>query len=80
MREFQGLLESIEWESINFHNAKIRLDEPFMFNKAMCGDLLEKSTTTFTEFTVALDRLNREKQSIQYAPSIDHEKQDEEKQ
>jgi len=80
VREFQGLLESIEWESINFHNSKIRLDEPFQFNKEMCGDLLEKSTNTFTEFTVALDRLNRERQNIQYAPSIDHEKQDEEKQ
>lgn len=80
LREFPGLLDSVEWESINFHNARIKLDEPFMFNKQMCGDLLEKSTTTFTEFTVALDRLNREKQSIQYAPSVDHENLDEENQ
>jgi hypothetical protein len=76
VREFQGLLNSVEWESINFHNAKIRLDEPFIFNKAMCGDILENSTGTFTEFSVALDRLNREKQSIMYAPSDDQEKYD----
>ena len=67
----------MEWESINFYNAKIRLDEPFLFNKKMCGDLLEKSTNTFTEFTVALDKLNRDKQNIQYAPSDDHEKETE---
>jgi hypothetical protein len=79
VREFQGLLESVEWESINFHNAKIRLDEPFLFNKEMCGDLLEQSTNTFTEFTIALDKLNRERQNIQYTPSIDHEKQEEDK-
>jgi proteasome accessory factor A len=74
VREFQGLLDSVEWESINFYNAKIKLDDPFLFNKEMCGDLLENSTNTFTEFTIALDKLNREKQNIQYAPSDDYEK------
>jgi proteasome accessory factor A len=76
VKEFQGLLRSIEWESINFHNASIRLDEPFIFNKEMCGDILEKSTNTFNEFSVALDKLNQEKQHVLYAPSEDHEKHD----
>jgi hypothetical protein len=76
VREFQGLLNSVEWESINFHNFRIRLDEPFIFNKEMCGDVLEKATRTFAEFTVALDKLNHEKQNIIYAPSDDHEKRD----
>lgn len=75
IKEFQGLLKSVEWESINFHNVKIRLDEPFMYNKYMCGDILEKSTKTFTEFSYALDKLNKEKQNIVYAPSKDYEKE-----
>ena len=79
LREFPGLLNSIEWESINFHNAKIRLDEPFLFNKEMCGDQLEQSTRTFNDFTVALDKLNRSRQSIEYAPSDDHERHETER-
>ncbi|MCW4049747.1 MAG: proteasome accessory factor PafA2 family protein [Candidatus Bathyarchaeota archaeon] len=75
-REFPGLLKSIEWESINFHNASIRLDEPFIFNKQMCGDVLEKATGTFTEFTKALDKLNQRGDHMMYAPSDDHEKHD----
>jgi proteasome accessory factor A len=76
VREFQGLLNSIEWESINFHNARIRLDEPFIFNKEMCGDILENSTNTFSEFSIALDNLNQQKQHVLYAPSDDYEKRD----
>lgn len=71
LREFPGLLESIEWESINFQNVKIKLDEPFMYNKAMCGEALEKATTTFSEFSKALDSLNREKAQLVYAPHDD---------
>ena len=70
LREFPGLLESIEWESINFYNVRIKLDEPFMYTKAMCGDL-ENHTTTFVEFSKALDSLNREKANLVYAPHDD---------
>jgi hypothetical protein len=76
VKEFQGLLDSIEWESINLFNSRISLDEPFIFNKAMCGDLLEGSTGTFADFSSALDKLNREKQYISYTPSYDHEKEE----
>ena len=70
LREFPGLLESIEWESINFYNVKIKLDEPLMYNKEMCGDL-ENHTNTFVEFSKALDSLNREKAQLMYAPHDD---------
>jgi hypothetical protein len=70
LREFPGLLASIEWESINFYNVKIKLDEPFMYNKEMCGDL-ENHTNTFVEFSKALDSLNREKAQLVYAPHDD---------
>ena len=75
-REFPFLVESIEWESINLYRASIRLDEPFRFNKTMCGDALEKATGTFNEFTQALDRLNREGGHMVYTPTDDHEKRD----
>jgi hypothetical protein len=75
-REFPFLVESIEWESINLYRASIRLDEPFIFNKEMCGDALETATGTFNEFTVALDRLNREGGHMVYTPTDDHEKRD----
>jgi len=75
-REFPFLVESIEWESINLYRASIRLDEPFRFNKTMCGDALETSTSTFNEFTQALDRLNREGGHMVYTPTDDHEKRD----
>jgi len=75
-REFPFLVESIEWESINLYRASIRLDEPFMFNKTMCGDALETATGTFNEFTQALDRLNREGGHMVYTPTDDHEKRD----
>jgi len=75
-REFPFLVESIEWESINLYRASIRLDEPFRFNKTMCGDALETATGTFNEFTQALDRLNREGDHMVYTPTDDHEKCD----
>jgi hypothetical protein len=75
-REFPYLVESIEWESINLYRASIRLDEPFRFNKTMCGDALETATGTFNEFTQALDRLNREGDHMVYTPTDDHEKRD----
>jgi hypothetical protein len=71
LREFPGLLKSIEWESINFQNFMIRLDEPFMYSKEMCGDVLEKATKTFNEFSKALNSLDREKAQLLYAPQDD---------
>ena len=71
LREFPGLLKSIEWESINFQNFKIKLDEPFMYSKEMCGDVLEKATGTFSEFSKALNSLDREKAQLLYAPQDD---------
>jgi hypothetical protein len=73
-REFPFLVESIEWERINLYKASIQLDEPFRFNKMMCGDTLETATGTFHEFTQALDRLNREGGHMVYTPTDDHEK------
>ncbi len=70
LREFPGLLESIEWASINFYNFKVKLDEPFMYTKEMCGDL-EDHTNTFVDFSKALDRLNRDKAQVVYAPHDD---------
>jgi proteasome accessory factor A len=75
-REFPFLVESIEWERINLYRASIRLDEPFRFNKKMCGDALETATGTFHEFTQALDRLNREGGHLVYTSTDDHEKRD----
>ncbi len=71
LREFPGLLKSIEWESINFQNFMIRLDEPFMYSKEMCGDVLEKATKTFNEFSKALNSLDRERAQLLYAPQDD---------
>lgn len=75
-REFPFLVDSIEWENINLYRASIRLDEPFIFNKMMCGDALETATGTFHEFTQALDKLNREGGHMVYTPTDDHEKRD----
>lgn len=77
-REFPGMLNSVEWERINFHNATIRLDEPFIFNKQMCGDALEEAAGTFMEFTAALDKLNRTGGHLVYKPVDDHERLDRE--
>jgi proteasome accessory factor A len=74
-REFPGLVEAIEWERIKFHNAIIRLEEPFKFNKYTSGDILEKSTRTFMEFTQALDKLNKEGGHLIWNPTEDHEKE-----
>ncbi|MBC8462967.1 proteasome accessory factor PafA2 family protein [Candidatus Bathyarchaeota archaeon] len=71
LREFPGLLKSIEWESINFQNFRIKLDEPFMYSKKMCGDVLEKATGTFSEFSKALNSLDLEKAQLLYAPQDD---------
>jgi len=77
-REFPGMLSSVEWERINFHNATIRLDEPFIFNKQMCGDALEEAAGTFMEFTAALDKLNRTGGHLVFKPVDDHERRDRE--
>jgi hypothetical protein len=77
-REFPGMLNSVEWERINFHNATVRLDEPFIFNKQMCGDALEEAAGTFMEFTAALDKLNRTGGHLVYKPVDDHERRDRE--
>lgn len=74
-REFPGLVEAIEWERIKFHNAIIRLEDPFKFNKHVSGDVLEKSTRTFMDFTQALDKLNREGDHLMWKPTEDHEKE-----
>jgi hypothetical protein len=74
-REFPSLLDSVEWEAINFHNATIHLSEPFQFNKTHCGDVLEQSVGTFSEFMQALNRLNQEGSHLVYKPVDDHEKE-----
>jgi len=71
LREFSGLLKSMEWESINFQNYRIKLDEPFMYSKEMCGDVLEKATSTFSEFSKALNSLDRSKAQLLYFPLDD---------
>ena len=71
LREFPGLLKSMEWESINFQNFRIKLDEPFMYSKEMCGDVLENATGTFSEFSKALNSLDRSKAQLLYSPQDD---------
>jgi len=71
LREFPGLLKSMEWESINFQNFRIKLDEPFMYSKEMCGDVLENATGTFSEFSKALNNLDRSKAQLLYSPQDD---------
>jgi hypothetical protein len=73
-KEFPGLVEQIEWERIKFHNATIRLQEPFKFNKYTSGEILEKSTRTLSDFTLALDKLNQMGDHIIWNPSDDHER------
>jgi hypothetical protein len=68
-------VKSIEWERINFYNATINLEEPFMFNKWMCGDILESASETFNTFTHALAKIS-EKSQIVYAPIDDYEKEE----
>jgi proteasome accessory factor A len=72
-REFPFLANSIKWESVNLYNASIRLDDPFMFNKEMCGDILEKSTGTLDSFMQAIYQIDSEGKSILYDP-VDDEK------
>jgi hypothetical protein len=73
-KEFPGLVEQIEWERIKFHNATIRLEEPFKFNKYKSGEILEKSTRTLSDFTLALDKLNQMGDHIIWKPIDDHER------
>ena len=77
-REFPFLVNSIEWERITFHSATIHLDEPFTFNREMCGDALEEATQNFASFTQAISRLSQEGAPIVYSPTDDHERHDEE--
>ena len=79
-REFPFLVESIEWERVTFPSGAIRLDEPFSFNKAMCGDRLEKATENFAAFREAVQRIDREGSPMIYAPVDDHEKLDDDEQ
>lgn len=72
-REFPGLLESIEWERINFYNVSIDLNEPFRFNREMCGDKLEKATGSFMEFSRALSEVSENMNYVSYAPIDDYE-------
>ena len=48
----------------------------FRFNKAMCGDRLEEATRTFTTFTTALREIEKSEDLVIYAPSLDHEKEE----
>ena len=75
-REFPNLVESIEWERIRLYNIAINLGEPFRFNRAMCGDRLEEATRTFTTFTTALREIEKSEDLVIYAPSLDHEKEE----
>jgi len=75
-REFPFLVESIEWEGVTFPSATIRLDEPFKFNREMCGDLLENSVENFYAFRQAVARID-EGAAIMPTPVDDHERLEE---
>jgi len=75
-REFPFLLDSIEWESVNFYNASILLDEPFKFSKQACGDRLEQATGNLATFLQAISQVESEGEPIVYAPVDDHELRD----
>jgi hypothetical protein len=72
-REFPFLLDSIEWESVNFYNASVVLDEPFKFSKEACGDHLERATGNLATFLQAISRVEAEGEPIVYTPVDDHE-------
>lgn len=72
-REFPFLLDSIEWESVNFYNASVVLDEPFKFSKEMCGDRLERATGNLASFLQAISQIESEGEPIVYTPVDDHE-------
>jgi len=76
-REFPFMAEQIEWERISLPSVKINLDEPFMFNKEMCGDILENATTNLASFLHAVNKLTSEARIIR-APTDDHELREEE--
>jgi hypothetical protein len=72
-REFPFLLDSIEWECVNFYNASIMLDEPFKFSKEACGGRLERATGNLASFLQAIYKVESEGEPIVYAPVDDHE-------
>ena len=74
-REFPNFVESIEWERISFPNFRITLEEPFKFNREMCGDVLEGSTETLASFMRAVRQLDREDDLVVQVPTDDHEKE-----
>ncbi len=74
-REFPNFVESIEWERISFPNFRITLEEPFKFNREMCGDVLEESTETLASFMRAIRQLDRENDLVVQVPTDDHEKE-----
>lgn len=78
-REFPFLLNSVEWERINFHSASINLEEPFKFNKAMCGEVLEASTENLASFLQAVMQIEVSGESVVHVPSEDHEMLDEDR-
>jgi hypothetical protein len=75
-REFPLLVESIEWERITFPSATIQLEEPFKFNREMCGNLLEKSVENFDTFRRAISSIDRAGSAVKPAPIEDHERPD----
>jgi hypothetical protein len=78
-REFPFLLNSVEWEIINFHSASINLEEPFKFNKTMCGEVLEASTENLASFLQAVAQIEVHGESVLHVPSKDHEMLDEDR-
>ncbi|MFB0557950.1 MAG: proteasome accessory factor PafA2 family protein, partial [Candidatus Bathyarchaeia archaeon] len=73
-REFPFLVESIEWERITFPGFTINLMEPFIYNREMCGDLLEESTVNLDAFRRAISRLDQEVYPFTHKPTEDHER------
>ena len=74
-REFPNFVKSVEWERVNFPRAIIQLQEPFRFNKEMCGDLAEH-TETFSEFIQSIQRIDKENKLVTHIPIEDHERLD----
>jgi hypothetical protein len=59
-REFPFMVKQIEWERITFPYAQILLNEPFGFNREMCGDSLEEATANLDSFMNAVSKLRSE--------------------
>ena len=75
-REFPDFVRSVEWERINFPSTIIQLQEPFRFNKEMCGDLADH-TETYSEFIQAIQRIDLEDEAVTHIPIDDYERLDE---